>query len=71
MNMIALLLAVVQPLWPEGKVPDFQEHQIAAMTDVSGAFHKGQPKEGFKAEEHRMPYIDWYEAPAEDVRHMT
>ena len=68
MNMIALLLAVVQPLWPEGKVPDFQEHQIAAMTDVSGAYHKGQPKEGFKAEEHRMPYIDWYEAPAEDVR---
>ena len=68
MNVIALLLAVVQPLWPEGKVPDFQEHQIAAMTDVSGSFHKGQPKEGFKAEEHRMPYIDWYEAPAEDVR---
>ena len=68
MNMIALLLAVVQPLWPEGKIPDFQDHQIAAMTDVSGSFHKGQPKAGFTAAEHRMPYIDWYEAPAADVK---
>ena len=30
MNMLSLLLAVVQPLWPEGKIPDFQEEQIAA-----------------------------------------
>ena len=22
-----------QPLWPEGRIPDFQEHQIGAMTD--------------------------------------
>ena len=58
------LLAVVQPLWPEGKIPDFQEHQIAAMTDVSGRYDKGKPKEGFVPSEHRMPHLDWFEPPA-------
>ena len=46
-----------QPLWPEGKVPDFQEHQIAEMTDVSKA-------PGFRPEEHRMPYLEWFAKPA-------
>ena len=44
------------PLWPDGKIPDFQEHQFAALkTDIK--------KPGFKREEHRMPYIEWHEAP--------
>ncbi len=43
-------------LWPEGKMPNAQGHQIAAMTDVSG-------KPGFKADEWRNPYIEWYDAP--------
>ena len=43
-------------LWPEGKMPDQQPHQYAAMTDVSKA-------EGFKAEDYPMPYIDWLTAP--------
>ena len=44
------------PLWPEGKIPDFQEHQIAALkTDAK--------KPGLKAEEHRMPYIEWHKTP--------
>lgn len=43
-------------IWPEGKMPDAQAHQIAAMTDVSR-------KEGFNADEWRKPYIDWWKAP--------
>ena len=45
-------------LWPEGKIPDFQAHQIAATTKEAGA-------PGFKAAEHTMPHLDWYEPPAE------
>ena len=57
MNVIALLLAVVQPLWPEGKIPDYQENQIAAPSqEVS--------KPGFDRAAHRMPYLDWSEKPA-------
>lgn len=45
-------------LWPEGKIPDFQAHQIAATTQ--------EVKEpGFVAAEHTMPHLDWYEPPAE------
>lgn len=44
-------------LWPEGKIPDFQAHQIAATTKESGA-------PGFKAADHTMPHLDWYEPPA-------
>ncbi len=62
--LIALLMALVQPLWPEGKIPDFQEHQIAAMSDVSGRYEQGQPLAGFDPAAHRMPYLDWHEAPA-------
>ena len=45
------------PLWPEGKIPDFQPQQIGAMTDEVSA-------PGFKAAEHRMPYIEWCDPPA-------
>ena len=45
-------------IWPEGKIPDLQSHQIAATTQEARA-------PGFKAAEHTMPYLDWYEAPAE------
>ncbi|MFA7174127.1 MAG: alpha/beta hydrolase [Kiritimatiellia bacterium] len=44
-------------LWTEGKIPDFQSHQIAATTQEVKA-------PGFKEAEHTMPYLDWYEAPA-------
>lgn len=45
-------------LWPEGKIPDFQSKQIAATRQEAR-------EPGFKATEHDMPYLDWYEAPAE------
>lgn len=46
-------------LWPAGRMPDAQPHQIAAMTDVVAA-------PGFKAEEHREPFLEWGSAPAAD-----
>jgi len=40
-------------IWPEGKMPDVQPHQIAAKTgEVESP--------GFKADDFRRPYIDWY-----------
>lgn len=47
-------------IWPKGKIPDAQPGQIAAMTSESGA-------PGFKPDKHRMPYLEWFEAPAPDV----
>ncbi len=44
-------------LWPEGKMPDHQPHQIAATTQEV-------QRPGFKAAEHTMPHLDWYDAPA-------
>jgi len=44
------------PLWPKGKMPDAQAHQIAAMTDLSKA-------PGFNPDKHRAPYIEWLPAP--------
>ena len=40
-----------QNVWPDGKIPDFQAHQVAAMTDES------------KAERGTMPYLEWFAAP--------
>ena len=49
-------LPTVLPLWPEGKMPDFQEGQIAApLEEVK--------KPGFDHAAHRMPYLEWSEAP--------
>ena len=44
-------------IWPAGKMPDTQAHQIAAMTDVSKA-------EGFNPDEYRIPYLEWFEKPS-------
>lgn len=50
-----------ESVWPEKKMPLRQEHQIAAMTDES-------KKEDFKADEHRVAYLEWFDAPAEEIR---
>ena len=42
-------------LWPEGEIPDFQPQQIAATTQEVRT-------PGFKAAEHTMPHLDWFEA---------
>lgn len=61
---LALMLLTVssfaakrENIWPKGKMPDAQAHQIAAMTDESEA-------PGFKPDKHRSPYLEWYDAPA-------
>ena len=43
-------------LWPEGKMPDAQEHQIAA-TDAETA------APGFDPAANRAPHLQWYPAP--------
>lgn len=47
-------------IWPKGKMPDTQKHQIAEMTDVSR-------KDDFNPDKHRIPYLEWFDAPAKDV----
>lgn len=50
-----------ETVWPKGKMPDAQDHQIAAMTDEVRS-------KKFKADKHRVAYLEWYDAPAEDVK---
>ena len=45
-----------EAIWPKGKMPDAQPHQIAAMTDEAGS-------KDFKADKHRIPYLEWFDAP--------
>ena len=49
-----------ETVWPKGKMPHSQDHQIAAMTDEAGS-------KGFNADKHRTAYLKWFEAPAKDV----
>lgn len=48
-------------IWSGKKMPYTQEHQIAAMTDEAG-------QKDFKADKHRVAYIEWFDAPQKDVR---
>ena len=50
-----------EALWPEGRMPDAHPGQIAAMTDESTA-------PGFDPAAHRMPYLEWFDAPADSLR---
>ena len=51
------LFAEKEYIWPDGKMPDVQPRQIAAM--ASEARHKG-----FDPDEWRRPYLDWFAPPA-------
>ena len=42
-------------------MPHRQDHQIAAMTDEAG-------QKDFKADKNRVAYLEWYDAPAKEVR---
>jgi len=48
-------------LWPEGRMPDTQPGQIAAMTDES-------EKPDFNIDAHRIPYLEWFAAPADSIK---
>ena len=49
-----------EALWPKNKMPDAQPHQIAAMTDESR-------RDDFRPDKHRMPYLEWFEAPSAET----
>jgi len=44
-------------IWPNGKMPDTQSHQIAAMTNECNL------KE-FNPDKHRTTYIEWFDSPS-------
>lgn len=69
-KLISLLILLIslnafgwerETVWPKGKMPDAQEHQIAAMTDEAG-------QEKFNPKKHRTAYLEWFDAPADDVK---
>lgn len=49
-----------QHIWPKGKMPLEQSHQIAAMTDEAKL-------EGFNPEAHKVPYLDWFTPPKDSL----
>lgn len=48
-----------EKIWPKGKMPDFQEHQIAAMTDEIG--------DDFDPDKNRTAYLEWYDTPSQET----
>lgn len=48
-------------LWPEGRMPDMQPFQIAAMTDEV-------EMPGFNPDAYRIPYLEWFPAPEDSVK---
>ena len=53
--------AKIESVWPKGKMPHRQAHQIAAMLDEASA-------QGFCPDKHREAYIEWMPAPEKGVR---
>ena len=53
-----------ETIWPKGKMPDAQDHQIAAMTDETS-------RSDFKPKKHRVAYLEWFDAPADSLRNGT
>lgn len=49
-----------QTVWPKGKMPDKQDHQIAAMTNETS-------QKDFNADKHRVAYLEWFDAPAKEI----
>ncbi|HCC87677.1 MAG TPA: alpha/beta hydrolase, partial [Prevotella sp.] len=48
-------------LWPKGKMPDSQPQQIAATQSMTKL-------DGFNPDKNRLPYLEWYDAPAKSKR---
>ena len=49
-----------QTVWPKGKMPNKQDHQFAAMTNETS-------QKDFKADKHRVAYLEWFDAPAKEI----
>lgn len=73
LNALGALAWEREYIWPKGKMPDFQAHQIAAMTyevEVPGIEHdcgKVPHRKDFNPKKHQMAYLEWFDAPAADV----
>ena len=48
-------------IWPKGKMPDAQDHQIAATTEEAAA-------PGFVPDENRCANLQWFQPPPANVR---
>ena len=55
MAAFALPMGEKIPLWPDGKMPDAQDHQIAATIEEAKA-------PGFDRAANRMPHVQWFDA---------
>ena len=44
-------------IWPEGKMPNAQPHQVGATTAE-------QKAPGYNADNYRRPYLDWFDQPS-------
>ena len=53
---LALCAQERMAVWPAGKMPDAQGHQIAAMTDEAD-------RTDFNPDKHRVAYLEWFERP--------
>ena len=51
----------IEPVWPKGKMPHSQQHQMAAMLDDAS-------RPDFNPDKHRVAYIEWMPAPDKSVR---
>ena len=49
---------VREPLWPEGRIPDFQTHQSCGMVDEPAV-------DGKRPTRSPMPYLEWFAPPAD------
>ena len=61
LSIINLLAQERETIWPKGKMPNRQAHQIAAMTDEAG-------QKDFNADKHRIAYLEWYKAPSKETK---
>ena len=59
----AVMTAAVEReyIWPAGKMPDAQPHQVGATTAE-------QKAPGYRAEDYRFPYLEWFDPPPAEVR---
>lgn len=57
---LSLSAGVREKVWPKGKMPDAQEHQIAAMTDETD-------KPNFNPDKNRTAYLEWFDAPSAET----
>ena len=61
LSIINLFAQERETIWPKGKMPNRQAHQIAAMTDEAG-------QKDFNADKHRIAYLEWYKAPSKETK---